>query len=120
MEADLSRRRRPSSPTVPYPLASSAVGCIFGCMPKMQVYLPDELYDRVKALGTRLNVSSILQSALVEALEQMERHEALGEAVRGYESKTRPFQAAELEARQQSDNASARRGTPRRRRASAA
>ena len=33
-------------------------------MPKMQVYLPDELYEKVKSQTARLNVSGILQDAL--------------------------------------------------------
>lgn len=55
-------------------------------MPKMQVYLPDELYERLKAHGEDLNVSRILQEALTRHLDDEERWEAGRAAVADYEA----------------------------------
>ena len=46
-------------------------------MPKMQVYLPEELYEKIKSRTDRLNVSGILQGALAERLADLERLDAL-------------------------------------------
>jgi post-segregation antitoxin (ccd killing protein) len=55
-------------------------------MPKMQVYLPDELHARVKAQQPRLNVSAILQEALEAHLAVLGRRQALDEAIADYEA----------------------------------
>jgi hypothetical protein len=78
-------------------------------MPKMQVYLPAALYQKVKARTGRLNVSSILQRALEEALAAIERQEALDRALRAYEKKHGKITDAELRAREEKDAAAARR-----------
>ena len=49
--------RRPTSR-----LASRSGGCILRRMPRMQVYLPEDLYDLVKA--RRLPASELLQKAV--------------------------------------------------------
>jgi post-segregation antitoxin (ccd killing protein) len=84
-------------------------------MPKMQVYLPSDLYDRVKARGDRLNVSSILQGALEQALAELERRDALDAALRRYESRRGRFSQDDLAAQEARDRASARRPSVRRR-----
>lgn len=87
-------------------------------MPKMQVYLAEDLYRRVKAARDALNVSAILQAALEEALAELERQRALGELVRDYEAKHGAFTSAQLAEREALDQAAARRprrGRPRRR-----
>ena len=60
-------------------------------MPKVQVYLPDGLYERVKAEGGRLNVSGVLQEALGERLAELERHDALAEALAAHAAESGPF-----------------------------
>ena len=78
-------------------------------MPKMQVYLPDELYRRVKTQGRSLNVSSVLQAALEEALGDLQRREALRELVAGFEAEDGPLTAEQLERRDALDRAEAAR-----------
>ena len=65
-------------------------------MAKMQVYLSDELYDRVKARGRSLNVSSLLQRALSDELARLDRQAALSEAVADDEAEFGAFTAEEL------------------------
>jgi post-segregation antitoxin (ccd killing protein) len=65
-------------------------------MPKMQVYLPDDLYEQVKLRSDRLNVSGILQDALADHLAQMERDDALDAALAHYQKKFGRFTDAEL------------------------
>jgi post-segregation antitoxin (ccd killing protein) len=89
-------------------------------MPKMQVYLPDTLYERVKARSDHLNVSSILQRALEQALADLERQDALDQAVRAHEARNRRFTPAELERQLTTDASTARRPRSRTRRTPAA
>src|SRR5690348_15518707 len=77
-----------------------ANGCTFGRMPKMQVYLPADLHERVRMRSDRLNVSNVLQRALELELAELERREALDSAVSAYESKQGRFTASELRARE--------------------
>ena len=65
-------------------------------MPKMQVYLPDELYEKVKSQTARLNVSGILQDALAQRLDQLERQDALAAAVDSYTAEFGVFSDEEL------------------------
>jgi post-segregation antitoxin (ccd killing protein) len=76
-------------------------------MPKMQVYLPDELYEQLKRSGSELNVSRILQEALTERLAHLERLRYLSEAVHDFESEHGTISAAEIEAQQKRDRQSA-------------
>lgn len=78
-------------------------------MPKMQVYLADELYARVKARGAVLNVSGVLQSALGKELAELDRQDALAEAVRSYEGECGAFSEEELEIQRAADVAAGRR-----------
>ena len=91
-----------------------------GGMPKMQVYLPAELYDKVKARGASINVSSILQDALGEALAERERREALEAAIRAHEAERGEIGEAEIAAQEARDRAAARRPSQRRAKARAA
>ena len=81
----------------------------------MQVYLPAGLYERLKASSESLNVSSVLQHALEEALAEVERRKALDLAVRAFESKHGPLGAAEIARQEERDRVAARRPRPRRR-----
>jgi post-segregation antitoxin (ccd killing protein) len=78
-------------------------------MPRIQVYIPEPLYERVKARSDRLNVSSILRRALEQALAELERQDALDKGVRAHEARNRRFTAAELERQLASDARTARR-----------
>jgi hypothetical protein len=88
-------------------------------MPKMQVYLPADLHERVRLRGDRLNVSNVLERALEIELAELERREALDRAVSAYESKRGPFTASELRAREAKDGARVRRPRPTRRKSRA-
>ena len=90
-------------------LATPPEGCIFIRMPKMQVYLPAELYERVKARGDAFNVSSVLQRALEESLAELDRREALDEAIRRHEAKHGRIAAREVAAQEAADRAAVRR-----------
>ena len=72
-------------------------------MPKMQVYLPDELYAKVKAQQPRLNVSGILQEALEEHLAVLGRRQALDEAIADYEAEFGAFTEEQLDRRVEAD-----------------
>ena len=89
-------------------------------MPKMQVYLPDELYEKVKSQTDRLNVSGILQHALAERLADLERLDALAAAVDSYELEFGAFSDDELDRQAESDREQAIRPRAKRRRESAA
>jgi post-segregation antitoxin (ccd killing protein) len=65
-------------------------------MPKMQVYLPDDLYAQVKAQGQNFNVSGILQQALQERIDHENRLAAGREAVADYEAEFGAFTDAKL------------------------
>jgi post-segregation antitoxin (ccd killing protein) len=54
-------------------------------MPKMQIYLPDELYLRVKTRGASINVSGLLQEAIAVRLAELERFEAQAVAIGQYQ-----------------------------------
>ena len=73
-------------------------------MPKMQVYLPDELYEKVKSQTTRLNVSGILQDALAQRLDQLERQDALAAAVDSYTAEFGVFSDDELNRQAEADS----------------
>jgi post-segregation antitoxin (ccd killing protein) len=74
-------------------------------MPKMQVYLPDLLYEQVKAQGARLNVSGILQEALDHRLAELARLDALAAAIDAHTAESGPFTEAELDRQADSDRA---------------
>lgn len=86
----------------------------------MQVYLPDEQYKRAKARGGGLNVSAILQAALAQELDRLDRLDAMGDAVQAYESEFGAFTSGELAERERLDKAAARKTAGRRRRVKAA
>jgi post-segregation antitoxin (ccd killing protein) len=78
-------------------------GCIVSRMPKMQVYLPDELYEKIKSQTARLNVSGILQAALAQRLDQLERQDALAAAVDSYTGEFGVFSDEELNRQAEAD-----------------
>jgi post-segregation antitoxin (ccd killing protein) len=88
-------------------------------MPKMQVYLPAELYEKVKERPS-LNVSNLLQRALEEELAELERREALESAVLAYERKHGKISPAAIARQKTRDAAAARRSRIKRRGAKAA
>jgi len=51
-------------------LPIALIGCIFRRMPRMQVYLPDDLYRLVKARG--LPASELLQKAVRAELRRLD------------------------------------------------
>ncbi len=51
-------------------LPNLAIGCILRRMPRMQVYLPDDLYEMVKARG--LPASELLQKAVRTELRRLD------------------------------------------------
>ena len=78
-------------------------GCIVSRMPKMQVYLPDELYEKIKSQTARLNVSGILQDALAQRHDQLERQDALAAAVDSYTAEFGVFSDEELNRQAEAD-----------------
>jgi len=52
------------------PLARILVGCIYRRMPRMQLYLPDDLYELVKTRG--LPASELLQKAVRAELRRLD------------------------------------------------
>ena len=74
-------------------------------MPKMQVYLPEPLYEQVKAQGARLNVSGILQDALDDRLAELARLDALAAAIDAHAAESGPFTQAELDGQAEADRA---------------
>ena len=80
----------------------------------MQVYLPDELYERLKLHGEHLNVSGILQEALTRRLGDMERREALAAAIADYEAEFGKITDEEMRARAEADKQNAIHPPPRR------
>ena len=75
----------------------------------MQVYLPAELHERVRMRSDRLNVSNVLQRALERELAELERREALAEAVSAYEAKHGRFTPEEHAALEAKDRTRVRR-----------
>lgn len=69
----------------------------------MQVYLPDELYERLKAHGEHLNVSGILQEALTRQLGDIERRQAAYAAVADYEAEFGKITDEEMRVRAEAD-----------------
>jgi hypothetical protein len=55
----------------------NVTGRIFGRMPKLQVHLPQALYDLVKAEGDRVDISRILQAGLMQRFAELGRREAM-------------------------------------------
>lgn len=78
-------------------------------MPKMQVYLPADLYEQVKARSDQLNVSAVLQHALVERLAQLDRHDAALAALADYEAEFGVITPEEIAARLAADEEEAAR-----------
>lgn len=76
-------------------------------MPKMQVYLPDDLYERVKSQGPDLNVSGVLQEALEKRLAHIERLQALAAAVAEHEHRNGAFTSDDLVDGERRDRAAA-------------
>ena len=72
-------------------------------MPKMQVYLPSELYEQVKARSDQLNVSALLQDALAERLAQLDRLDAARAALAEYEAEFGVITPEEIAARLAAD-----------------
>lgn len=66
-------------------------------MPKMQLYLPDDLYDAIKALGPAVNVSNLLQEAVTCYLDERRRDAAAAAAVADYEAECGAFTQEELD-----------------------
>jgi post-segregation antitoxin (ccd killing protein) len=95
-------------------------GWMFGCMPKMQVCLPDDFYEQLKGIGVALNVSRILQEALVPHLEQLERLRLLGEALADFQAEFGSFDGTELDEQEAIDKQSAVRPKAKKKRQSAA
>ena len=62
----------------------------------MQVYLPDDLYAQVKALGKDFNVSGILQHALQERIDHEHRLTAGREALADYQAEHGQLTKSEL------------------------
>jgi post-segregation antitoxin (ccd killing protein) len=89
-------------------------------MPKMQVYLPDDLYEKVKSRTDRVNVSGILQDALAERLSDLERLDALAAAVDSYEAEFGVFSDDELNRQADSDQKQTTRPRAKKKRVSAA
>lgn len=75
----------------------NVTGRIFGRMPKMQVSIPQAMYDRVKAEGDRIDVSRILQEALTQRFAELGRREALAEALAQYEAEFGAFTQEEID-----------------------
>jgi hypothetical protein len=69
----------------------------------MQVYLPAELYEKIKSQAARLNVSGILQDALAQRLDQLERQDAVAAAVDSYTAEFGVFSDEELNRQAEAD-----------------
>ncbi len=89
-------------------------------MPKMQVYLPDDLYEQLKGVGVELNVSRILQEALVLRLAHLERLRLLDEALADYQAEFGSFDGTELDKQEAIDKQSAVRPKSKKKRQTAA
>ena len=84
-------------------------------MPKVQVYLPEPLYARVKARLRGLNVSAVVQRALEQELAELDRQKALDRAIRSYEREHGRITDEQMDAVVARDRALARRpNAPRR------
>jgi post-segregation antitoxin (ccd killing protein) len=89
-------------------------------MPKMQVYLPDELYEQLKETGSDLNVSGILQEALTHRLAHIQRMRLLREALNDFENEHGTIGVAEIAAQENLDKKSAIKPKAKRKRQTAA
>ena len=78
-------------------------------MPKMQVYLPADLYEQVKARADQLNVSALLQHALAERLAQLDRIDAARAALADFEAEFGVLTPDEVAARAAADEEDAAR-----------
>jgi len=78
-------------------------------MPKMQVYLPADLYEQVKARSHQLNVSALLQDALAERLAQLDRADAARAALDDYAAEFGEISPDEIAARLAGDEEEAAR-----------
>lgn len=65
-------------------------------MPRLEVYVPDDLASRLKARRAEVNVSSLLQEALAAKLEELARQDALNAVLAEYQDDLGAFTAAEL------------------------
>ena len=83
----------------------------------MQVYLPDELYERLKSRAGHLNVSGILQEALMQQLADIERREALIAVVADYEAEFGAITEEEMREQEEADKRNVIHPPPKRRRA---
>ena len=88
-------------------------------MPKMQVYLPAALYEKVKRESERLNVSGILQQALGERLAELARQDALASAVAAHVAVSGHFTDGELDHQAAADRASTKFPSARKKRSGA-
>lgn len=78
-------------------------------MPKVQVYLPEDLYERLKRRAGSINVSGVLQAALAEQLDDLDRLDALSDAIGDYEAEFGPLDPADIQSQEVADRRSARR-----------
>ncbi len=84
-------------------------------MAKLQVYVPEALHARVKARLPDLNVSALLQKALLAELAEHARLKTMDAAIRSYERDFGRLTDAEVDAVRARDRATARRpNAPRR------
>lgn len=67
-------------------------------MPKLHVYVPDELAARLKERRDEVNVSSVLQDALAAKLDELGRQDRLREVLAEFEHEQGPLTQAELDA----------------------
>lgn len=67
-------------------------------MPKLQVYVPDELAARLKERRDEVNVSSVLQDALAAKLDELGRQDRLREVLAEFQQEDGAFTEAELDA----------------------
>lgn len=73
-------------------------------MPKVQVYLPDELAARLREHRDEVNVSSVLQAALEARLDELKRHNALAEFLDEHQRDYGAFREAEVRRARQALN----------------
>ncbi len=71
------------------------------------MYLPEDLYERLKRRGGSVNVSGVLQAALAERLAELDRQDALAEAVAGYEGEFGTLDPDDVRRQEEADRAAA-------------
>lgn len=85
-------------------------------MPKIQIYVPQELHERLQREGAELNVSALFQRSLDAELAELARRRALDELIAHWEkARGKPFTREELDAQLASDKKHALRPLARRR-----